>query len=263
MTMSLMNAIRSIKQDEKWVNKIIVCGLACLVAQIAGSCSMSFIAQKTAPGIGTLIGLIISIVAALWIVGFIFSSMNKTINSDKFQMAELNESNIILTGLKSCAAMIGWGILATIILAVVEVVYVALMVIIGLIIYGILGLIGINNQILTILITIFCIIAGAVLGLYIAQFINTAFALYFKRLKFGDLISFKKQFVIIKENQHANWTLVGKVILFSLAYLGITIGLSVTIVGLVLVPFVAFAGYFVAYNLIVQYAKEINIDKYL
>ena len=48
MTMSLMNAIRSIKQDEKWVNKIIVCGLACLVAQIVGSCSMSFIAQKTA-----------------------------------------------------------------------------------------------------------------------------------------------------------------------------------------------------------------------
>ena len=263
MTMSLMNAIRSIKQDEKWLGKIIVGGLVCLVAQIAGFCSLSFIAQKTAPGIGTLIGLIISIVAALWIVGFIFSSMNKTINSDKFQMVELNESNIILTGLKSFMAIIGWGILATIILFVVEIVYVALMVIIGLIIFGILGLIGVNNQILTILIAIFCIIASVVLGLYIAQFVITAFALYFKRLQFGDLISFKKQFVIIKENQHANWTLVGKMILFSLAYLGIIIGLSVTIVGLVLVPFVLFASYFVAYNLVAQYAKEINIDKYL
>lgn len=263
MTMSLMNAIRSIKQDEKWLGKIIVGGLVCLVAQIAGFCSLSFIAQKTAPGIGTLIGLIISIVAALWIVGFIFSSMNKTINSDKFQMAELNESNIILTGLKSFMAIIGWGILATIILFVVEIVYFALIAIFCFILGFISGLIGVNNQILTILIAIFCIIASVVLGLYIAQFVNTAFALYFKRLELGDLISFKKQFVIIKENQHANWTLIGKMILFSLAYQGIIIALSVTIVGLVLVPFVAFAGYFVAYNLVAQYAKEINIDKYL
>ena len=92
---------------------------------------------------------------------------------------------------------------------------------------------------------------------------NVAFACFFKTLKFKDFIAFKKQFRIIKENKHASWTLVGKCILFTLSILLTLLVLLATVIGIILVPFVLFLGEFISYNLCAQYAKEIEIDKYL
>ena len=260
MTISLGNAIKCIKEDEKWIKKILVLGFVFLIMQI----TTSLIYKLTEPNITMLICAIIGIITPLWSLGFIFSSMTKTANSDKFKMAELNEPNLILTGFKSCFAILGWGILNVIILTIVGVLYAAIVGIAGAVILGILGaIIGFENQFLSICIIVFSSILGILFALYFAQFVNAAFACYLKRLKFNDLISFGKHLLVILENKHASWTLVGKMILFSLAYIAIILGLTFSIIGILLLPFVIPTAYFVAYNLLVQYSKEIEIEKYL
>lgn len=266
MTISLGNAIKCIKEDEKWITKILVGGFVFIIMQIATSFT---ILKDTEPNVGTLIAAIIAILTSLWSLGFTFSSMKKIFNSDKFQMAELNEGNLILVGLKSCFAILGYGILMTIILTIIGLLYSVIAGLIGAIIFFALGLIvGLiggtsDNPIVLSLIILYSTLVGLLGGLFFAQFVNTALAFYLKRLKFGDLISFGKHFVVISENKHTSWTLVGKMILFSLAFIAIILGLTVSIIGVLLLPFVIFASYFVAYNLLAQYAKEIEIEKYL
>lgn len=264
MAISLGDAIKNVRQDEKWVKKIIICGIIYLIMQVTSNLFTTPISKGNSPSIFSFLFLIISVVLGIWFIGFVFSSINKTSNSDKFQMVELSERNLLVTGLKVFFSMIGWGFLTMFVLLVVGIVYAIIIGVFGAIIFGILGaLIGFENQILTVLITAFSFAGGCIAGLYFAQLINAAFALYFQRLSFRDLISYKKQLQIIMENKHTSWTLVGKSILYSLTYLAVMFVLLVTIIGIILIPFVIVYANFVGYNLIVQYAKEIQIGKYL
>ena len=264
MTISLGNAFKSITEDEKWKKKILVGGLVYLVTEVAAQLFAHFAEQGNVSNVTAIVSIIIAIITGVWLTGFQYASYNRTMNSDKFQMAELNDKNLMLVGLKAIFATLGWGILNLIILTIVGLIYAVVAAIIGAIIFGLLGLcIGFENQILTVCISIFISFAGILFGLYFAQFINTAFAFYIKRLKFSDLISFGKHLLVILENKHASWTLVGKMILYTLATIAILVGLTISIIGIILLPFFIFACYFVCFNLITQYAKEIDIDKYL
>ena len=264
MTISLGNAIKCITEDEKWKKKILVGGLVYLVTQIAAQLFFHFATQGNMPNITSIVSIVITIIAGLWLSGFLYASYNKTMNSDKFQMAELNEKNLMLVGFKVIFATLGWGILNVIILTIVGLIYAVVAAIIVAIIFGLLGLcIGFENQILSICISIFMILAGILFGLYYAQFINTAFAFYIKRLKFSDFISFRKHLTVIIHNQHANWTLVGKMILYTLTTCAISIGLAISIIGIIVLPFFIFTCNFICFNLITQYAKEVDIEKYL
>ena len=95
------------------------------------------------------------------------------------------------------------------------------------------------------------------------QFVNAAMACYIKNEKFKDLMAFKKQFRIIKENKHAAWTLIGKGILFALLAGLVVLVLGITIVGVLALPFVCFIIAIASMNLYAQYGKQIDIGRYL
>ena len=264
MAISLGNAISSIKEDEKWIPKILIGGAIGYIIPFVIGFIVGFVDALTGQQnslMGNLIIYTTSIVIGIYITGFVFTTMNRVINSsDKFKMAEWNEKNLMLTGLKTTLILIGWGIIMALIFLVLALIFGIIGGIISFILASCLHIEG-NN--LSIFITIFSCACGAVVGLYIAQFLNNAFACFLKTLRFKELISFKKHFRMIKENQHANWSLVGKNILLTLAIVAVAIVLMISVVGFVVLPFVYFAVYFVMYNLICQYAKEIDINKYI
>ena len=268
MTISLGNAISCIKEDEKWIPKILIGGVIGYIIPFAIGFIIglfdAFSGQQNSL-MGNLIIYATSLVIGIYISGFVFTTMNRVINSsDNFKMAEWNEKNLMLTGLKATLCFIGWGLIMALILALICLIFGIIFGIIGAILSFILaGCFHLEGNGLTVFITIFSIVCGAVVGLYIAQFLNNAFACFLKTLRFKELISFKKHFRMIKENQHANWSLVGKNILLALAIVAVAIVLMISIVGSVALPFVYFAVYFVMYNLICQYAKEIDINKYI
>lgn len=258
MTISLGNAINCIKEDAHWPKKIFFGGLIFLLSSVASG-FVSGLSANTEPTIGMFFGFVILAIAGMFLTGFIFQSMHKVMNSDKFQMVEWNENNLLLTGFKNCCALIGYSILATII-------FMGITILVSLVIGLVLGLGSLFlKQVLgdTLVINIVSSLIGIVIGLYFSQFICVAFACYIKTLKFRDLIAYKKHYQIIKENIHTTWTLIGKNILYSLLFALIVVLLAVTVIGALLIPFVIFASYFVAFNLLVQYAKEVKIENYL
>ena len=76
-------------------------------------------------------------------------------------------------------------------------------------------------------------------------------------------MAIKKQFMIIADNQHATWTLVGKIILYTLLLVLVSIIACITLIGIFLLPFICFAFFMALVDLLVQYGKKINTDKYL
>ncbi|MBQ4114899.1 DUF4013 domain-containing protein [bacterium] len=269
MSISLGNAISSIKEEPKWISKCVIGALIGYVIPFVIGAIQGFLEATSVLTEGSLVCQIIvftiSLILGLYMSGFIYTTMNRVVNSSEpFKMAEWNEKNLLLTGLKVTLSCIGWILLTSLVFGLCFLIIFLGIAIVNALISALFNMfLNTDLQIITIFSGLICCVLGIIYGLYLAQFINTAFACFLKTLRFKDLIAYKKHFRIINENKHASWTLIGKNILFSLAIFGIVLALSVTIIGIVLLPFVCFAGYFVSLNLIAQYAKEIEIDKYL
>lgn len=261
MTISLANALKSVKEDEHWIKKILIGGVVVLALAI-----LSFIADKGfyQNAVLKLITIVLNIVLYVLFAGFIVVTANKSINSDSTKIAEWNEPNLLLTGLKYVGSTIVCGILLFLIFFVAGLVCGIALGIVGAIIYFLLSLIcGGNCNFATQFTMIFSIVASTILGLYVMQFIFIIYASYYKNLKFRDIISFKKHFNILKENQHACWTLIGKNILYCLLLLFAIVACCVTLIGIVLVPFVYFIACLAGANLVVQFGRHVDIGKYL
>ena len=113
-----------------------------------------------------------------------------------------------------------------------------------------------------IILTLLSNLVGIFVGLIVALFINTAFTSYMVNLKMGDMLALKKHYKIIVENSHASWTLVGKMILYGILFCFISLVFAAFVITSALLPFLYFAACIVYINLLVQYGKEINIQKY-
>lgn len=270
MSISLGNAIARVKEEPKWLKKILILGALLISVPFAfgiliGMFGLTPEAMETNPTtifLFTITYFLVLLPITAYFKGFIFQSMHKTFNSDKFQMVELSQNNLLIDGLKNLFSIIGYTILLGIISFVFLFVYILVITLFGVVISLILSAL-ISAKAVSIFSIILGTLANLLFGLYLAQFINAAFACYLKTLKFADLIAFKKHFQIIKENKHTSWTLIGKNILYSLLFLTVILVLCITLIGIILVPFVSIYAYFVAFNLLDQYSKEIEIEKYL
>lgn len=271
MTISLGDAIACIKKEPKWFKKILVIGLAVIGVGLLQSLVYGFfgITPTTEESVASstktaaaFMSFLISLPLSAYIVGWFFQSMHKNFNSDRFQIVELSQKNLLIDGIKYIFSLIGYYIIIEIILLVVTLIVILTVALIGFLMSSILSSI-MGQEACTVFIVLFAVVIGLVLGLYYTQFINAAFACYIKTLNFGDFIAFNKHFNIIKDNKHAAWSLIGKNILFSLLLALIVFALCISLIGVMLLPFVVVYAYFVAFNLLNQYAKEIKIEKYL
>ena len=260
MGISLGNALKSVKDDEHWVKKTLIGGLLSIVF-LAATGMME--AKGVSIGIraaGTALYLIFGSI----ILGFLLSTANKKLNSDFEGWTEWSEPNIMQKGLKFIFSYLVYGIVITFLFILTAIVLtIAVSLVLGLI-YYLIGLIinitppaakFLSAVIFTVLITVF--------SLYFMQFISAAMVSYYKNQKFHDFMALKKHFRIIKENQHAAWTLVGKTILYTLLFMLVFFAVGITIVGIVLIPFIYFAALNVIMDLYVQYGKEIEVGRYL
>ena len=260
MTISLGNALKSVIADEHWIKKTLIGGLISLVVLIGTG-------MMEAKGISAAVritGIALYLIFGSFLLGFVISTVNKKLNNGLIGWSEWSEPNIMQKGLKFIFSYIVYTIVITILFACLVV---AFTIIFGLVI----GLIGYLINLALHLPTQF---AGALLGLlftvvfiiillYFMQFISAALVSYYKNQKFHDLMALKKHYRMIKENQHAAWTLVGKTILFTLLFALIFIVACITIIGVIAIPFIYFVSRMALIDLYNQYGKEIDVDKYL
>ena len=260
MTISLAKAISCIKEDEKWISKIIIGGVIGFIIPFVIGLLFGLLGIEEKTLEYNLITYAIGFIFGGFISGFIFTTMNKTLNStEKFQMVNWSDKNLLLKGIKAIFAFLVWSFIAIIIFVLFTTLTAAIISLICTLLGQALSLDSIVQKNLILLVNT---LIGIIVGLYFVQFVNNAYACYIKTLKLEDMLAFKKQFRMIKENQHLNWSLIGKNILFVLLACLVTSVLIVTIVGILLLPFVFFAMNIVAYNLITQYAKTVEINKY-
>ena len=260
MSISLGNAIKSLKEDEKWIKKVLIGGFVALFTVIASGMMESEGASIPAK----IIGIGLYLLFGSFLSGFCVSTGNKMLNTGSNTMSEWSEPNLLLKGLKFLFSWIVYTIIAAVIFTLVSIVlFIVLAVILGLI-YYLINLIFHTNILFTnILVGIIASLIGTVFILYYMQFINAAYVSYYNKLSFHDLIALKKQFRMIRENKHASWTLIGKEILYILLFLLIALILCITIVGIILLPFVYFGAFMVMTNLYAQFGREIGIGRYL
>ncbi len=260
MTISLGNALKSVKEDEQWIKKVVIGGIVAAITT-AGS----IVADMNKASIGIQIaGIILYLVFAIYLTGFAVSTANKQINSDSNTLAEWADSSLFLKGLKYFFSYIVYAFVITILFSIFSIIITIISAIaLGLIYYLINLVLPLNQQFITFIISVIFIALMIVIGIYFMQFINAGTACYYKNNKFHDIMALKKQFRMIKENQHAAWTLFGKEILYALLFILVLIIACLTFIGIILVPFICFTAYIVLTNLYAQYAKEIEIGKYI
>ncbi len=261
MTMSLANAIKDVRKDEHWIQKV----LGCYVLYILGFLPVSLVYHLSgeAVNVGVLISAIISIVALLFLTGFIFKSANNAMNNDTFKMAEFSDKNLLLLGLKTVVGFMVFSFWAMIVIFALALVFSLIFLVIFAAAYFILSAIHVDQTILVIFGSIAGTVGSIAIGLYFGQYFSAAMAFYIKTLNISKFFALKEQIDMLKDNQHAAWTLIGKNILYSLLFTVIVVALCVSIIGMFALPFVFIYAYFVCYNLLAQYAKEVDIDKYL
>ena len=258
MTISLASALKAVKEDEKWVKKLLIGSFIYVIMMIASG-MIGMETSNTVKAVGGALYLIFYFV----IYGFMASTGNKMINSDSNQMAEWNEKNILITGLKFFFSYLVYCIVFILLFTILStLLLIAITLVLGLIYMLISALLHVdiyNNLLLPI---IFGVITLTIY-LYFVQYLNTAITCYYKNLKFRDIMAFKKHFRIIKENQHAAWTLLGKEILFTLLIILVCFLLTITIIGILALPFIFMAISIALVSLFAQYGKHIEIGKYL
>ena len=259
MAISLANAIKSVKEDEHWVKKVLIGGVITAIAVTAGTVMQ----LDNLSAMPRIIGFIAYVLFGAFLSGFLLSTGNKMLNSDSNSMTEWSEPNLLIKGLKFMLSILVYCLVMTLIFTLISIVLSVVFGIILAIIYAIIiALFHIDAQALSPLIVVIGTVFGIVFGLYFMQFINAAYTSYYQSLNFRNLMALKKHFYIIKENQHAAWTLIGKGILYLLLFILLYIVACITVIGILVVPFITFAAYVVMINLYAQYGKEIEIGKY-
>ena len=260
MTISLGNAIKSVKEDNKWISKIVIGGFITAFA-VAGSVVADM--KNIALGI-QIVGILVYLALSFFVTGFTVSTANKQMNNDSNTLAEWSDKSLFLKGLKYLFSYIVYALVITLIFSIfAAIVTVISIIVLGLIYYLINLALPLNQQFVTFLVSVVFITLMIVIGIYVIQYINAGIACYYKNTKFRDIMALKKQFRIIKENQHAAWTFFGKEILYVLLFTLAIVIACLTFIGIILVPFICFTAYIVLTNLYAQYAKEIEIGKYI
>ena len=259
MTISLLNAIRNVTEEKSWIKKILILSFVSgLIWIVSYGINVEHSLEIN------LICWLVYFVLCCYTNGYILLSVNKTLNGDKFVLAEFFEKNIMLTGLKAICSYFLYGVvISTIFIVILLIAILILLLIAGLAHLLLVNVLQLDSQIFNVLGIIFAIIVTSFLSLYLGMFMNIAYVSYFQRIKFGDLFALDRHYLILKENHHKSWTLMGKIILYSLTLIIAMILCTVSIVGIILIPFVYTYAIFVMYNLMVQYAKEIDLKKYL
>ena len=260
MGISLGNAIKSIKEDDKWSEKLFIGGLMSIFAGVA-----SYIADSTDFASWVrIIGFVSYLFFAALLCGFTILTAKIQIDSDSKAMAEWSVSNLFLKGLKFIFSYVLYTIVIMIIFTLIAILLTLITsIVLGLIYYLINLVLNLNPQIMNYLVLMIFIIIMSIILTYFMQFINIALVSYYKNHKFRDIMAMKKQFKMVFENQHAAWSLIGKEILYTLLVILILVVLCVTIIGVILIPFVIFTASIIMVNLYAQYAKEIEIGKYI
>lgn len=248
MTISLGNSIKGVTKDLCWKKKNFILGIICFISLLANGVATQCSGSVNVPFVLIAISAILYITLTLYLCGFIIKTINNTMQSDSFKLANFSDKNLMLIGLKYIVGSILFLLPVTIVLVLI----IAILAFIGLVILkkSLFGILLMN-------------VGFVILLVFFMLIFNVAYACFAKTMEIGGFVAFKKYFRIIKENQHKTWTLVGKVILLTLLLMLIMMILGVTVVGLLLVPFINIYTSFVVGNLLDQYAKEINLDKYL
>jgi len=257
---SLGNALSSVKDDEKWIKKIAIGGLISILA-LLGYC----LSDSHSMSIGLrVVWFILYLISGAFISGFIITTAQNQINNDSNTWAEWSEPKLFFKGIKYILSYFVYIFTITIIFMLIgTILTLAVSLVLGLIYYLINLALNLNPQFVSTLAFIIFTILMIFVGLYLMQFLNAALISYYKNHKFHDIMALKKHFKMISENQHTAWTLVGKEILYGLLFLLIYIVLSITVIGVIAIPFVYFTSFIVITNLYAQYAKEIEIGKYI
>ena len=247
--MDLIKALCSIAEDKHWIKKILIGGLLILLAIIAECICIILFESKTA-FIWSLLPFIISVLLIMYPMGFIFATLHKQINENSNVMIEWNEKNLLLSGFKSCVTFfimgLCWSSIAVILMGGFSISY---------------SLAG-NSAVLNILFIIFVLIYLLYLLLLFIT-IPISVLCYGKTLKVLSSVNFKKIFAIFKENQPKMWMLILWTIAYVIIYSIIQTILLITIIGIIAIPFLYFYFYIVYMNLLAQFAREIDINKYL
>ena len=261
MSISLGNALLSVKEDENWIKKTIIGGLIFIAYWIS-----MYLIDNAETSTNKLIGLALYFIFLIFIWGFHASTGNKMINSASNTMADWTEKNLILKGLKILLGYLLYVFVFSTIFTIISVIILLAATIILGFVYYLAGLL-LHVDFKTVSSGVIAGLVLAIIGIWLlawfVQFTNAALTCYFKNLRFRDLMALKKQFRIVKENQHAAWTLLGKEILFGLLMILVILILTITIIGIAAIPFVCFMASIVSANLFAQYGKYIEIGRYL
>lgn len=259
MSISLFEAIKNVRDDEKWALKTFLVSVFLFVYSVL----VNFTELKLEPKV-TLVAVALGIATGIYVFGFIFKTVHKGIDSDDFKMPNFNEKNLMLVGLKGLGSMLLYSLIMYFISAFAFCILGIVSALIAMFVYGLLvSALGLNQNIVLCVLIIFAIILLVIISLFVSIFVNTAQVCYYKKLRFTDILAFDTHFKIVKENYHTCWTFVGKTILYTLLCLLVFFALAISIVGLLLIPFVYAYAYLVYCNLQVQFAKIIQIEKYL
>ena len=260
MAISLANAIKSVKEDENWIKKVLLGGILTLIVYAAsGAMEMQNAAIHT-----RVLWFLLYLFFGSLVSGFILSTGHKMLNSDSNKMTEWSEQNLIFKGFKYLLSWMVYCIAIGLIFLLISFVFTLIVcLVLGIIYFAINAIIPLSSELVKLLFILIFSTLFVVLMLYFMQFISVACTCYYKNLSFKNLMALKTHFNIIKENQHAAWTLVGKNILLMLLFILIAIIFCLTVIGIIALPFVCFATYIVIANLYAQYGKEIEVGKYL
>lgn len=259
MSISLFEAIKNVRDDDNWALKTFLVSVFMFIYSVL----INFTELKLDPKV-TLIAVALGIATGVYIFGFIFKTVHKGLNSDNFKFANFNDQNLMLIGLKGWGSILLYSIIVYLISVFVFCILGILLALMGMLVYGLLvSVLGLNQNIVLAVIIIFAIILLVLISLFVTMFMNTAMICYYKNLRFTDILAFDIHFKIVKENYKTCWTFVGKTILYSLLCLLVFLALAISLVGLLLIPFVYAYAYLVYCNLQVQFAKTIQIEKYI
>lgn len=259
MAISIFEAINNVRDDKNWAVKTFLVS----VFMFASSILVNF-TELEINGWIILIAVVLGLTAGIYVFGFLFKSVHNALNSDSFELANFNDANLLLVGLKGWLAFIGYYTIIYFIFAFIFIIFGIIFALLSMLIYGILvTILGLSQNVVIGVGIIAVILLTIIISLYFGMFVNTATVCYLKRLNFTDIFALDTHFAIIKENHKLCWTFVGKTILYSLLWLLVFLVLAISLVGWLMIPFAYAYAYLVYYNLQVQFAKTIQIEKYL
>ena len=248
MSIDLFKAFASVKEDKNWIKKILIGGLLMLAAALLDIGS-SYLLEKS-QYVWSLLLLVLVVVAGMYPLAFIFSTLHKQINSDSNAMSEWNEKNLLLSGFKAAVANLLMGIVYIVLFGVVFCLFLVSAMILQ------------TNALLGIIMMLLSIILSFIWILLMYLLLPLSYACYGKTLKITSIVNFKKIFAIFTQNQSKVWLLFAWFILYSIIVPVAYVILVVSVVGILLIPFFTFYLWIVVMNLIAQFGRDVNIDKY-